>query len=318
MPKQARGFRGQLLLDYETEFGKNPTTAKAIKMPFNTFNVGVNQNLTDDNTIRNRRDSAQPTKGNIDVNGQAVVPVDAVIFGYWLKALFGAPATEGDEPDGYVHVFKPGDDQPSFLLDKGFTDLDQYELLNGNKVSQLSMTVGGDGELTANIDIMGAKSDFSNVAYASDFTDLPLTKFGQFQSYLKEGDTEIAIVTQSDFTVNASLDGNQYVIGGKGTRGDIPEGIMQISGNLTALFKDRALLDKARLGTSTSLVFGFSNEVTGDSLEFAFPEVEFGQTSPGIDGPQGVVVTLPWRAYYKDNAENAAVVVTLLNQHASY
>lgn len=317
MAKQSRGFRGQLLMDFESQFGANPAIKNAVKMPFNSFNVGVNQNLTEDNTIRNRRDPAKPGRGNIDVSGQVVVPVDPVIFGYWLKALFGAPTTEGvDGP--YTHVFKPGDDQPSFLLDKGFTDISQYELLNGCKISQLSMTIGGDGELTSSIDVMGAKSVFGNTSYSTTFEDIPLIKFGQFQSSLLEGDIDIAIITQADFTINASLDGNQYVIGSKGKRGDIPEGIMQISGNLTALFKDRQLLDKAIQGVNTSLTFGFEDELTGDSLEFLFPEVEFGSSSPTIEGPQGVVVTLPWRAFYKSNSHGAAVVATLLNNHENY
>lgn len=315
--RQARGFRGQLLMDFESQFGVNPLTKNAVKMPFNSVNVGVNQNLTEDSTIRNRRDPAKPTRGYIDVSGQVVVPVDPVLFGYWLKALFGNPTTEEDN-ETYTHEFKPGDNQPSFLLDKGFTDIGQYELLNGCKVSQLSMSIGGDGELTANVDVMGAKSEFFNQPYSASYTEYPLNKFSQFQAYILESGADVGVITEADFNINASLDGNQYVIGSNGTRGDIPEGIMQISGNVTALFASRALLDKAISGVSTSLTIGFEDKLTGYSLEFLFPEIEFGATSPTIEGPQGILVTLPWRAFYRSNSYGTSVVVTLINDLESY
>jgi hypothetical protein len=314
---QARGYRSQLLMDFEATFGVDPTVKAAVLMPFETNNVAANQNLTEDNTIRNRRDPAKPSRGNVDVSGQVVVPIGPMSFGYWLKALLGDPTTTDDGLSEYTHVFKPGDTQPSFVLDRGFTDINVYEKFSGCKVSQMAISLGGDGALTAAIDIMGAKNTVGAAAYSADPTLHTDTRFSNFQATLQENSIDIGIGTAADFQINATLDGNQYVIGSQGFRQDIPEGLIQISGNLTALFKDKQLMEKAINGTETSLKFGLNDGL--NSLEFYFPEVEFGRGSPAIDGPQGVVITLPWRAYCKSNdPEDAAVIVTLVNGLEDY
>jgi hypothetical protein len=314
---QARGYRSQLLLDFETTFGVDPTTKAAVLMPFETNNVAANQNLTEDNTIRNRRDPAKPSRGNVDVAGQVVVPIGPTSFGYSLKALFGDPTTTDGGLSEYSHAFKPGDTQPSFVLDRGFTDIDVYEKFSGCKVSQMAITLGGDGALTAAIDIMGAKNTVGTTAYAASPTTHTDTRFSNFQATLQENSVAVGVVTTADFQINASLDGNQYVIGSQGFRQDIPEGLIQISGNLTALFKDKQLMDKAINGTETSLKFGLEDGL--NSLEFHFPEVEFGRGSPAVEGPQGVVITLPWRAYCKSNdPADASVIVTLVNGLETY
>ena len=317
MTKQARGYRSQAVMDFEQSFGVDPATKKAVLMPFETNNVAANQNLTEDNTIRGRRDPAKPSRGNVDVSGQVVVPVGPISFGYLLKALFGAPETTDDGLSEYTHVYKPGDDQPSFVFERGFPDIGVFEKFNGCKVSQLAMTLGGDGALTAAIDVMGAKNTVGSAAYSADPTTHAEGRFSNFQASLQEGGIDVGIVTTADFQINATLDGNQYVIGSKGFRRDIPEGLIQISGNLTALFKDKQLLEKAINGTETSLKFGLDDGI--NSLEFHFPEVEFGRSSPAVEGPQGVVVTLPWRAYCKGTLPtDTAVKVTLVNGHESY
>jgi hypothetical protein len=181
----------------------------------------------------------------------------------------------------------------------------------------LAITLGGDGALTAAIDIMGAKNTVGTAAYSSEPTTIADTRFSNFQATLQEGGVDVGIGTSVDFQINASLDGNQYVIGSQGFRADIPEGLIQISGNLTALFKDKQLLEKAINGTETSLKLGLDDGL--NSLDFYFPEVEFGRGSPAVEGPQGVVITLPWRAYCKGTSpDDTSVKVTLVNGHESY
>lgn len=314
---QARGYRSQTVMDFETVFATDPTTKKGVQMPFETNNIAANQNLTEDNTIRNRRDPAKPSRGNVDVAGQIVVPVDPINFGYWLKGLFGQPTKTGTTGK-FVHEFKPGNSQPSFVLEKGFTDINVYEKFSGCKVSQLSMTLGGDGALTAAIDIMGAKNAIGSTAYSASPTVNALTRFSNFQASLQENGVAVAIGTNVDFQINAGLDGNQYVIGSGGFRQDIPEGLLQISGNLTALFEDKTLMEKAINGTETSLKITLT--INADtSLEFLFSEVEFGRSSPAIEGPQGVMITVPWRAYCKGTLPtDTSVKVTLKNSLDSY
>lgn len=313
---QARGRKAQLLFDLETEFGKDPAAAAAILMPFNTMGVKASQTLTEDTTIRNRRDPAMPSRGNVDIAGDIVVPVDQIAFGYWLKAMLGPAETAGEAPGPYTHTFKLGDAQPSLLLERGFTDIEVYEKLNGCKVSRLSITFGGDGELTATITIMGAKQTVGNTAYDDTPTEITLTKFHQFQASIEEGGEAIATVTQATLEIDLDLDGDQYPIGSAGERADIPEGIAGISGALTALFKDKALLDKAISGEESSLEIKLTSGT--NSLTVSLPEIVYERTSPVIEGPRGVRLEANYRAYYQDSTENSSIVAKLVNAQATY
>ena len=312
---QARGRKGQLLMAFETEFGQTPATPAAIRLPFETCGIRASQSLNEDNTIRNNRNPAQPSRGFVDVSGQTVVPVDAIAFGYWLKALFGAPETTSDV-DIYTHVFKPAETQPSMVLERGFTDIGKYALSNGCKVSNLSLDIGGEGDQNASIDIIGASEVLGGSSFAGTPTSLSLVKFNRFQAAVTLDGAVAAKITAGNVAFDAALDGNQYLIGGQGFRGDIPEGLLQPSGSITALFEDLTLLDLAVNGTETAIAFTWTNGA--NSLEIKFPEVVFERTSPPIDGPQGIVIEMPFRGYYDDSDEKAAAQVTLINEHASY
>ena len=115
--------------------------------------------------------------------------------------------------------------------------------------------------------------------------------------------------------VNFKCDTSQYVIGGGGTLGAIPDGVMAVTGNLDALFEDTSLLEKAINGTESALELTFSGGLSS-ILVIDFNELKYSPNSPGIPGPQGIAISLPWSAYYDDDAAGSSVVVTLTNGEA--
>jgi hypothetical protein len=312
---QAQGSQGRLVIDYETVFGQNPATKAGKVLPFNTFDVKSKQNIKEPATITGSRNPVAPALGNVSVDGSLVVPVDEKAIGYWLKGLFGNPVTTGTA-DPYQHVFKIGTAQPSLVLEKGFLDIGQYALLNGSKVSSFKISFGGDEELTASIEMMGGKESLLQTPYAASPVQIDLARFNNLQASVEEGGAAIATITKGEFTINAGLDGNQYTVGNGGYRGNIPAGLYKISGSITALFDGAVLLDKAMKGTTSSLKVKFAAGT--HSLEFLFPEIVYERSTPGITGPAGVLVTLPFHAFYGTNSENSAVKATLVNSVASY
>lgn len=54
------------------------------------------------------------------------------------------------------------------------------------------------------------------------------------------------------------------------------------------------------------------------SLSFIFDELKFSPKSPGIAGPEGLMLELPWDAYYEDGANQSVATVVLINNVASY
>ena len=311
----AKGYQSQVAMDFETTFGTDPGAPNGLAIPVNTFDVKGSRNLNSAQTIVGTRNPVEPFVGNNQVNGSAVIPVDVLAMGYWLKAMFGAPTTSGSGP--YTHTFKLGTTQPSLVLEKKFaTATASYMKMNGCKVSKFSLSAGGDGELTANVDIEGAKETVGTTAYDATLTAIALTRFNQFQAAIKEGGSTLANATAFSFDLDLGLDTDVYVIGGNGYLGDLPEGVASVGGTLTTLFENTTLLTKAINNTETSLEISFTNGT--NILRFTFPEVLLQMNTPGITGPQGIRLELPWQAYYGNHADATAVKVELINGQASY
>jgi len=312
---QARGFRSRLVVDFETAFGQEPATPSGRIMPFNSNALKSSQNLSDPGTIVGTRNPVQPFLGNITVDGDIVVPVDVRAFGWWLRAMFGVPVTTEVE-DFYSHVFKINDSQPSLVMEKQFRDLSEYSKFNGCKVSSFEMSFGGDGELTSTLGFMGSKESLGDSPYDSDPVSIPFTRFHNYQASIIEGGSGIADVVDGSISVDFGLDGDQYCIGDNGVRGSIPEGIVSVSGNLKCLFDNTSLLEKAIAGTKSSLQIKFTHG--NYSLAFSVGELIFERNTPGIDGPAGIMVELPWKAFYDEGADESALTVELVNDIASY
>lgn len=312
---QARGYMGQVLLDFETAFKTPPVTPAGKIMPFNTFEVTGKRSSVDPKAITGTRNPVEPIKGNLSVEGSIVVPVGLQDVGWWLKAMFGAPTTTGTT--NYTHKYKIGNAQPSLVLQKGFTDAGKYYLYKGCKISTLKMSFGGDGELTASMDILGATEEAGTTTYDAAATTVPLQRLNNFQASIKEGGTAISTVLSGELNINFGLDGDSYVIGAGGTRGDIPEGIVTVSGSLKTLFTDTSLVDKGINNAESSLELSLSLDAN-NSLTFTVPELFYEHNTPPLSGPAGVVAELNWKGFYANGADASAIVFTLKNSVASY
>lgn len=228
-----------------------------------------------------------------------------------------ATATAGLDLYSHKYVISTSA-QPSLVVEKGFTDLGHYFKYNGVKVGGFKLVVGEDGELVGNVDLLGSNETPSNTAYDSTPTDVVLTRINNFQAVLKEGGSETALVKTAEFNFNMGLDGNQFVIGAGNKRGDIPEGMVAVTGTIKALFTSMALLNKGINTTESSQEVIFTDASNGSTLSIKVPEIYYDRTSPSITGPAGVELDLNWRGFYDNNADASAAVVTLVNSVSTY
>lgn len=217
----------------------------------------------------------------------------------------------------YQHVFKIGDTMPSATMQKGFTDIGKYFTTPGCKIGKwaISMAVGNN-ELVYTCDIMASTETGGTSALSATPTELPLTKFNNFQCRVLEGGVAASNVRKFDLSVDFGLDGDTFALDGEAARGDISEGMTQVTGSIETLFQDTTQLEKAEQGTESSLQ---ATLTSGNySLAIDIPEVMFERTSPPIDGPKGLLATLPYRGFYRDNADATAIKITLINDVAEY
>ncbi len=312
---QAKGYMGRLIYDIETSFGVAPTTTAGKILPFNKCELKAAQTIITPATITGTRNPVEPARGHIAVDGPLEIPVDTNAIGHWMYGIFGKPVTTGAAAP-YTHVFKPKNSgQPSLVLEKGFTDIGQYFKYSGCKIGSFKLTAGDDGELTASMDIVGANEVIATTSYEAAPTSVTLDRINNFQAVLKEDGVVTANIKTMDLELKMGLDSDQYTLGKIG-RGDIPEGLIEVSGTLKALFTDISVINKGVSATETKLELSFTN---GDkSLTFLLPEVQYERTSPTITGPAGVTAEFKFSGYYKNSSEAAAIVVTLVNDTADY
>lgn len=314
---QARGSNSQLVIDFETTFGSDPASPAGLLMPINSSSLNGVLAKNRAATITSNRNPIQPFAGNKSASGSIVIPVDSKAMWYWCYAMFGTPNTTG-AVSPYTHVFKVGDTQPSLVVEQGYTDITEYDKYNGCKISSFAMTVGGDGELTAELGVVGAAfSGLSATPYDATPTTVTLARLNNFQAAVKEGGSTYSSATEVSINIDFGLDTSNYVIGGGGELGDIPEGIIGVSGTLTALFESSALLDKAINSTESSLQITITNG-SSSILDIEIPELEYTYKSPGISGPQGIRQSLDFQGYYNNDANASSIIFTVTNtdEHA--
>lgn len=318
MTLQARGYRSQSMIDFETAFktAPSPTTGKVI--PFTTNSIVATQSLNDSSIIRGTRNPASPLHGNKSVDGDLGVPLDFRAIGYIFKGLLGAPDTTANEDGTYKHIFKVKDGtQPSMVIQKAFPDVQKYYIFGGCRIGTLKLPFGGDQEAVVTATVMGSTFTNSTTSYDSAPQNVTLDRAENFQAKIKENNEEIvSLVKSGDLTIDAGLDGDQYCLGDEGTRGDIPEGPLTITGTMSALYTDNRFIDKATAGTVCSLELLYTKGTK--SLSLKFPEIVYELKSPTIDGPKGVLCDCNWKAFWENDSNKSAVIITLTNDVASY
>ncbi|WP_277301852.1 phage tail tube protein [Veillonella caviae] len=312
--KRAQGAQSALTMAFEQDFGTTPSTGGVV-MPIISSSLKASQNLNDSAVIRGTRNPAAPSRGNIDCSGSVVPPIDVIGFGYWLKLAFGDPVTSV-QGSGHKHVFKIGPDMPSATFEQGYKDISTYQQFSGVRMNKMSLNFGGDSELTASIDVMGCKETMAAVPFDTAPKSITFTPFENLEATIKEGGVTVANVLSMSLDIDFGLDGDSYAIGGKGFRTYIDTGIIGASGTIKAFFQNMDLLNKAVNGTKSSLELTLTKGT--NSLTIKLPELIYERNSPGIDGPKGVNIELPFKAYYTDSAEKSAVVFELVNSQASY
>jgi hypothetical protein len=317
---QALGSKGQIIIQEESVFQTDPGAPDASILYFISETLQQSRPNIDSNVIRGNRNMAKPIRGNYDITGDITTELQAYMA-LMLKGLFGDVATTGADP--YVHTFTVGDSVPSFLIEKGFTDIDQYFKYNGCKVNSMSLSVTSDGAQEISFGILGTKETSSGSSFDDTPTDLGKQSFdGLTVTTIEEGGSPIATVLSADITFENDLDGSIYTVGGGGERQALPEGMMKASGTVTAMFEDLTLYNKAINFTESSLklIYSFGDglgSADNESLELYIPELVFAPVSPAIPGPRGVLVELPFSGYYDDSAETSTVQVILKNTQAT-
>lgn len=314
---QATGANTKLIYDVESVFKTTPGSPASLVLPFVSESLSANRNLFKTNIIRGNRNQTQAKRGNKDVSGSITTELNP-FMGKLLKHLLGSCTTTGANP--YTHTMKVGALPVSLCMEKQFLDLTtpQYFLYNGCRINKGSFDFGVEGVIPVGLDIIGAKETVGASSFHASPVDYGHLPFDMFEASIQEGGSAIAVVSSVKFDVDNQLENGSFVIGGNGERRAIPEGATLVSGTLTALFEDMTTLNKAINYTESSVQITLSRgtglgSAGNESLEIKIPELMYGQKSPAITGPKGIVIELPFSAFYDNAAEATSIQMILKN-----
>lgn len=309
----AQGVKAQVIFDQETTYKTDPGTIDAKVIPFTKDGLKASKNLIDIETIRGNRNKSTPVGGNIDVAGGIDFELSDTAFSTLLKHLLGSNTTTGAS-DPYTHTIKVGNLPVGLVIEKGFTDIAQYFKYNGCRINKGVFKFPKEGTITGSFDIIGAKETVGASSMDSTPTSYSHIPFTAFQATIQEGGGTIATVTEAEITIDNSLDKDGYTIGSSGERTQLPEGFAVVSGSITALFDSITLYNKAVNSTESSLKITLDRGVTpARSIEFYIPELIYERQTPAIEGPKGVLVTLPFKAYYDNSTEASSLQIIIKN-----
>jgi len=312
---QQRGANADIMIGFESTYGTAPSAGYIL--PVNSCGVVGTKARNTPATLTGTRNPVEPFTGNQDAAGPIVVPADSIGMAHWLAAMFGDPISTGADP--FVHEYKIAASQPSFTIEKAFEDLatDVFERITGCKISSFGMTVGGDGELVCNMDVLGSEQTEESSSMDATPDTISIARVNNAEAAILEGGGSLANATELSLNIDFGLDPNSFVIGGGGVRGDIPEGIVAVTGNLQTLFESDTLLAKAIADTESSLKVTITGSASS-ILEFEIQELLYAVNGIPVEGPQGLLVNLDFAGYYANGSEASAIVARVTNGVASY
>ena len=228
---------------------------------------------------------------------------------------------------GYTHTLKAGGNLLSYCIEKGFTDVSKFFKYLGCKCGGFNLSVGASGQVKIGTNWLGASETTGTSSYDSGTpNDAGIATFdnlGIAAAAMKEGGSQIAQILSVDMTLENTLDGDTFVVGGAGTRVAISAGTYKVTGTLKAIFEDTVLYAKAIAGTETSIDITWTRgtgagTAGNEKIQLVIPELTYSAKSPTISGPKGVMVELGFTGYYGDGADATALKMVLTNTTAPH
>jgi hypothetical protein len=285
-----------MALAFETEYGIAPTEG-FVKMPFASTTLGSEQPLLNSELLGYGRDPLAPIKDAVTADGNVVVPIDASIFGYWLKATFGQPITTGT--DLYTHEFRSGAwDLPSVSIETVMPEVPRFALYSGCMVDTLSWQMQRSGLLTATVSLIAQGEEITAASTLGPPREVDLKRFGHFNGQITRNGENLGNIVSAEITYTNGLDRVETIRSDGRIDGADPT-IAALTGKIEVRFADQTLVDQAASGAPCALEYAY-NLPSGETFRFTAHAVYLPRPRIEISGPQGVQATFDWQAA-KDN-----------------
>lgn len=219
-------------------------------------------------------------------------PVFPDLFGYILRAVFGAVSTEGTGP--YTHTFTFAANPPSMSISED--NVVRQHCGMGMLASELNLTFNPtEGQLGYSVSFTGRQLGTVNYTFPSElYQGTPF--FRGWQGSISLGGTFFPVI-EGEMTISREVT-LHYVLANTQYAGQAYVGAPEVTGSFTVDYKSGADYDRYRLHQQGSVDLYFAME-GGRSLKFVLANIDFSEDPVEFDisGP-GITFAYSWRALY--------------------
>lgn len=314
MANLATSNRTALRLVKEATFGITPATPALKTLRYTGESINFNQSKITSNEIRSDRNVADLIAVSADVSGDISVELSIAAFDDLIEGAF---ASTFPAPVDNLSTIKNGVALNSYTIQKHFQDMDVpvYQNFVGCRVGGMNLEFQNGSILTGSFSIMGlnATASTSQIAGATVVaapTQSVMNAVTNLVEIEENGVTSTMVIKNLSLSVNNNLRA-QDAIGTLGHIG-IALGRCEVTGNITAYFKDLVQYDKFMNNTNFALSFKCLDDVN-DYYEFLMPRCKF-ETATVVSGggDQDIMIEGTYRAIY-DPTEQATIVCNRFN-----
>jgi hypothetical protein len=294
---QATGSNAQIIWGEESTYGTPPLGAGTLFQSA-TYGESLSGNIEElrSNAISNTRAVQGVKPGNINCAGSIPFELSSLGMGTLFKHLMGGtPITTGTGP--YTHSIKRGALPVGLSIEKGFTDITQYDLYLGSRIQSCNISAAPEGLVTGAFEFVSKSHSYSGTSFDATPTELGHGMIAHHEATIVEEGGSAVTLLGLDFNITNNLDTSRRGIGSQ-TIASLPEGLGEITGTITFLFEDLTYINKWVNGTESEIEVAFGDG-SGNTIGFYFPRVVYtGEGAPKIETAQGLVTVLNWRAIY--------------------
>jgi hypothetical protein len=300
MANLATSNRTALRIVKETVFGTIPTNPALKELRYTGESLNFNQKKITSNEIRSDRNTSDLITVSADASGDIKFELS---IGAFDDLIEGAFASTFSTPVSNLSTIKNGVALNSYTIQKHFQDLDTPAFQNfvGCRVGGLELSFQNGSILTGSSSIMalGASIGTSQIAGATIVqapTQSVMNAVTNLVNIKEDNVVSTMIIKSMSLKISNNLRA-QEAIGSLGHVG-IALGRLDVTGNITAYFKDLTQYNKFLNNTSFALSFKCQDD-TSDYYEFILPKCKFESASivaGGID--QDLMIEGTYRAIY--------------------
>jgi len=298
----SQGSRSRLTYTVENSFGDTPSNPSMTVLPFNTHSLNLTKELVESDEIRSDRQTNTQRHGQRQVGGDISVDFRAEDFDPLIEsAMFSTFDTSGQIDVGT---------SPSYLsVEDSALDIGQHRLFSGCAVDSWSMSIAPNQMIQSSFTVVGkAQEPISQTSIDDTPTSASDNQpMDSFTGSIKEGGSDIAIVTSIDFTLNNSL-APTFVVGQQDTP-QLEYGRGEVTGTLEVYYEDDSLLSKFISETETSLEFVLDDGVSGNKYTFTMGRVKLNTGNVPVENEQSRLISIDFTAL-KDSATGTNLRIT--------